>query len=127
MPRLRTMLLVAALCGLAGAAHAGLYYPTGTAQCGRYADGGGYCYGDLMGFRNTSNPNDYLQLYYNIFGTNGFVNAYLNGQSFMCYTDTPKFASTYLGDWNYLWVEWNASGRCTLLYFDRISFAPFAR
>ena len=130
MTKLR-ITVITSILALAGSATAGLYYPANAPSCSTYPDGHGYCYGDMMGFRNNSGPSDYLDVYTNVIAPiNGFVSASYSGRSYSCYVplaSNPAFLQTYLGDWNYLYVTWDTGGRCTMLYFDRVSFRPFAQ
>jgi hypothetical protein len=124
-PILAVIAILTALSAAPGRALAGQTYQYAT--CGKWSDGSGYCFGNFLGFRNSSDPSDFI---YFTKSSDGFRSMYarIYGQSFSC---VPS--SSLYGIWDqvllhqgYFFIEWNNAGSCDYLSLSNGSqFASF--
>jgi hypothetical protein len=99
----------------------------GYENCYLNADSSGQCLGTFVGFRDSSNPNDYVYI-----GTDlspsptGTFNAKFQGVAYSCFVSNSSplwpywHASVAATDW--FSVHWDSTGHCTELYMSTASY-----
>jgi hypothetical protein len=100
---------------------AGLNYGTFPAYCTKNADGSGHCKGSLAGFRASSDPNAYVDIFVSETATWGIADffASINGTFMSCWTnnavmvDRLFWLSSHPGVFV---VIWDTTGTCTQVY-----------
>ena len=116
MKKLAPVVSLAAL-GIASVASAGYSYDNG--YCFQNADGSGYCYGNLRGWRNHSQSTAYAYFWENDSGSRGFYARYtVSGATTpSTYTCTPDATvssmwSAALDNQGRFYVYWDTTGTC---------------
>jgi hypothetical protein len=92
------------------------------AGCYKASDGSGYCYGSLLGFRDTAIYSEYATFESDYFagGPAQSFSAYLNGNYYSCFAPRPGNAGAF--EWpagaasRLFSIFWNSAGQCTVLY-----------
>jgi hypothetical protein len=88
----------------------------------------GACEGTYMGFRNSPNPNDYVEFFINPnpgFAPGVFYASYA-GNFYTCYVPTTgtELAAAFLAAPSMsggFYISWNSSGQCTFLQLNQDS------
>ncbi len=115
---MRNLFLLGALL-FALPANAGAKYES--AACVRNLDGSGSCHGTLRGFRNSTDPNAYVNFAYYSNQTPGF-NAEWAGQASVCTvvagSKLEQIWPVAMANSGYFNINWNSSGQCTYLVID---------
>jgi hypothetical protein len=90
-----------------------------TAYCYQNADGSGHCYGNFLGWRNSSQTSAYAYFSENDSGSRSFYARYtVSGattpSSYSCIPDASVAAvwGEALGHKGYFSISWNTSGTC---------------
>lgn len=115
-----TPVVALATLGLASVASAGLQ--SKSAQCYQNTDGSGYCYGNMLGFREDATTTSYASFREDEDGTRSFyarftVSGATVPSTYTCIPDATVSSiwSQALSARGYFYVSWNTSGTCTYL------------
>jgi hypothetical protein len=88
-------------------------------HCFQNADGSGYCYGNFLGWRNSSTAGEYSYFYENDSGSRSFYARYMVSgatslSTYSCIPDASVSAmwGEALAHKGYFSVSWNSSGAC---------------
>ncbi|MCY1020084.1 hypothetical protein [Pyxidicoccus sp. MSG2] len=115
-----TPVVALATLGLASVASAGL--ESQSATCYQNTDGSGYCYGNMIGFREDATTTSYASFREDEDGTRSFYARYTVAGSTAASTYTCIPDATVSSIWNlalssrgYFYVTWNTAGTCTYL------------
>ena len=116
-PVVSLLALVAAPAALAG-------YKTESAYCYKSTtDGSGYCYGNLLGFRNHAGASTYAYFTQYYSGSKYFYAAVTSGTTTTSYSCTPNAATgaqwpKALNHHGYFTIYWDSTGACYSLYLN---------